>query len=209
MLRTVDDDANSVATAADGTVFVAGSTYDAFDGQPSHGGDAFITKYAADGTKKWTRLAGGAGVTWGYSASTAADGSVYVAGGTYTEGSIDGQASNGGGAFVTKYAADGTQQWTRLAGGTGEDRGYSVATDASGSVYVAGTTYSSIDGQANLGGNFDSFVIKFAANGTKQWTRPVARVKILPFRSLLLLMARSMWLDTPTAPSTARPTMAA
>jgi uncharacterized delta-60 repeat protein len=169
---TGGDEARSVATAVDGSVYVAGYTNGSIDGQANHGdGDGFITKYAADGTKKWTRLAGGTGLDQAYSVATAADGSVYVAG--YTTGTIDGQANHGSNdGFVTKYAADGTKQWTQLAGGTGVDGGTSVATAADGSVYVAGWTTGSIDGQANLG-NEDGFVTKYAADGTKKWTRLV------------------------------------
>jgi len=107
-------------------------------------------------------LVGGTGYDGVSSVATAADGSVYVAG--YTYGSIDGQANHGGAdGFVTKYAADGTQKWTSLTGGTGEDVGKSVATAADGSVYVAGATYGNIDGQANQGG-WDAFVTKLVVS---------------------------------------------
>ena len=163
----------SVATGADGSVYIAGSTTSgSIDGQASNGGyDGFVTKYTADGTKAWTRLAGGAGDDIGLSVATCADGSVYIAGYT-NSGSIDGQTSNGGDdGFVTKYTADGTKAWTRLAGGAGQDFGQSVATDADGSVYIAGSTTSgSIDGQTSNGGG-DGFVTKYTADGTKAWTR--------------------------------------
>jgi hypothetical protein len=166
------DQANSVATAVDGSVYVAGFTDGNIDGQANLGNwDGFVTKYAADGTKQWTRLAGGNGLDQAYSVATAADGSVFIAGFTYE--SIDGQANQGGAdGFVTKYAADGTKQWTRLAGGTGGEQGLSVATAADGSVYIAGWTNGSIDGQANLGDR-DGFVTKYAADGTKKWTQLV------------------------------------
>jgi hypothetical protein len=166
-----DHMASSVATGADGSVYVAGHTNGSIDGQANHGGyDGFVTAYAADGTKQWTQLVGSTNKDYGTSVATAADGSVYVAG--YTEGSIDGQAFHGNlDGFVTKYAANGTKQWTQLVGGTGTDYSQSVATAADGSVYVAGKTNSStIDGQANHG-SFDGFVTKYSANGTKQWTR--------------------------------------
>ena len=165
------DEGRSVATAADGSVYVAGKSYGSIDGQTSLGEqDGFVTKYTANGTKQWTRLAGGTGSDEAYSVATAADGSVYVGG--LTNGSIDGQTNLGGyDAFVTKYAADGTQQWTRLVGGTGGDFGKSVATAADGSVYIAGSTNGSIDGQVNLSGGYAGFVTKYAADGTKQWTK--------------------------------------
>jgi hypothetical protein len=44
MLRTVDDDANSVATYVDGSAYVAGFTNGSIDGQPNQGADGFVTK---------------------------------------------------------------------------------------------------------------------------------------------------------------------
>ena len=122
-----------------------------------------MTKYTADGTKARTRLSGGAGSEFGQSVATDSDGSVYVGGHSYSA-SIDGQASSGGAdGFVTKYTADGTKAWTRLAGGAGDDYGQSVATGADGSVYVGGYSHSgSIDGQASNGG-VDGFVTKFSS----------------------------------------------
>lgn len=59
-----------------------------------------------------------------------------------------------------EYAAYDTKKWTRIAVGTGVDWGRSVAAAADGSVYVAGGTDGSIDGQPNQGGLFDGFLTK-------------------------------------------------
>jgi uncharacterized delta-60 repeat protein len=160
-----DDFGQSVATSSDGSVYFAGYSYgDSIDGQAINGGaDGFVTKYTADGIKAWTRLAGGAGYDQGQSVATGADGSVYIAGYTYSN-SIDGQASNGDAdGFVTKYTADGAKVWTRLAGGVSGDYGHSVATGADGSVYVAGQTFGPIEGQVSNGGFYDAFVTKFSS----------------------------------------------
>ena len=54
-----NDSANSISTAADGSIYISGITYGSFDGQTYiEGGDAFISKYSSDGTKAWTRLLG-------------------------------------------------------------------------------------------------------------------------------------------------------
>jgi MOSC domain-containing protein YiiM len=155
---TGEDVAKSVATAADGSVYIAGLTNGSIDGQSNHGGvDGFVTKYSANGTKQWTRLLGVTGGVGVASVYTAANGSLYVAGFT-TTASIDGQANHGGlDGFVTKFAANGAKQWTRFVGGTGDDTVSSVATAANGSVYVAGTSSGSIDGQVNHGSG-DGFV---------------------------------------------------
>jgi flagellin-like hook-associated protein FlgL len=51
-----DDNINSLANSADGSVYVVGSSTGTIDGQTNAGGtDAFISKYMSDGSKAWTR----------------------------------------------------------------------------------------------------------------------------------------------------------
>jgi hypothetical protein len=153
-----------------GSVYVVGDTHSTeFDKQTNLGGsDAFVTKFDASGARL-TVFLGGAGNDSAYAVTTAADGSVYVAGGT--TGSFDGQTNLGGSdAFLTKFNEAGVQQWTRFAGGAGSDTARSVALGTDGSVYVAGVTTGSFDGQTHQG-NDDAFVTKFSASGVRQWTR--------------------------------------
>jgi hypothetical protein len=70
-----------------------------------------------------------------------------------------------------KYNSSGTKQWTRLLGTASSDAGYGVAVDGSGNVYVTGTTEGALDGQTHSGGTYDTFLTKYNASGTKQWTR--------------------------------------
>ncbi|MCI0626562.1 MAG: hypothetical protein L0387_33750 [Acidobacteria bacterium] len=82
---------------------------------------------------------------------------VYVAG--LTNGALPGQSHAGAmDAFVRKYDANGTEQWTRQFGTGGNDLNNAIAVDASG-VYVTGHL------------NGDGLVRKYDGNGTEQWTR--------------------------------------
>jgi len=166
------DNAKSVSTASDGSIYIAGQTSGNIDGQINNGGyDAFITKFNSDGTKIWTKLLGGTSGDGASSVSTASDGSIYIAG--YTLGSIDGQINNGIlDAFITKFNSDGTKIWTKLLGGAFDDGASSVSTASDGSIYIAGRTSSSIDGQIN-NGILDAFITKFNSDGTKIWTKLV------------------------------------
>ena len=108
---------------------------------------------------------------YAFTVATDVSGNVFIAG--ETNGALDGQTSAGGSdAFVTKYGPDGTKQWTRQLGTSSSDNeiAYSVATDASGNVFIAGSTFGALDGQASAGG-IDAFVTKYGPDGTKQWTR--------------------------------------
>ena len=138
------DHASSVSTAADGAIYIAGYTLGNLDGQTNSGNDdAFLSKYNGDGSKEWTQLLGSS--TWdgkpaydaAHSVSTAADGSIYIAG--WTEGNLDGQRNRGlSSAFLSKYNSDGSRVWTRFPRESSNDLANSVSTAADGSVYVAG-----------------------------------------------------------------------
>ena len=87
----------------------------------------------------------------------------------YTNGGIDGNTLTGtNDFFVTKYDSSGVKQYTRQLGAAGQNTyGYSVATDASGNVYVAGDTSGGLDGNT-LTGTYDFFVTKYDSSGVKQ-----------------------------------------
>jgi hypothetical protein len=80
----------------------------------------------------------------------------------------------GGPYAITK----GLHGWARTWGAGGQDRGYGVATDSAGGIYVTGSYYYNVDfdpgpGQDmhNSNGNRDSFISKFNSNGDFQWAR--------------------------------------
>jgi hypothetical protein len=72
---------------------------------------------------------------------------------------------------VTKYNSAGAKQFTRQLGVSGAlTIGNSVATDATGNVFVAGQTDGGLDGNT-LTGTTDFFVTKYNSTGVKQFTR--------------------------------------
>jgi methionine-rich copper-binding protein CopC len=157
-------------TGLDGSIYVGGETWGALDGQTYNGtGDAFLTKYSADGTKAWTRLLGTNVTDVATALTTGLDGSIYVSG--MTQGALDGQTSSGGSdAFVTRYSADGTKAWTKLIGSSGYDLANALTTGLDGSIYVSGETQGALDGQT-YNGTHDAFLTKYSADGTKAWTK--------------------------------------
>ena len=106
---SASDIANALTIGLDGSIYVAGDTEGALDGQTSGGDwDAFLTKYAIDGSKAWTRLLGSAGEDFARALATGLDGSVYVAG--TTNGALDAQAYVGGtDAFLSKYSPEASR----------------------------------------------------------------------------------------------------
>ena len=164
---------NSVATDSSGNVYVAGYTSGGLDGNTLTGTqDFFVTKFNSTGVKQYTRQLGVAGAnTQGNSVATDASGNVYVAG--FTGGGLDGNTSTGTtDFFVTKYNSAGVKQYTKqLGGATFGTLGYSVATDTSGNVYVAGYTSGGLDGNTLTGTYYDFFLTKYNNTGVKQYTK--------------------------------------
>jgi len=166
-----------LTTGSDGSVYVTGNTSSTtLEGQANAGNtDGFVTKFAADGTKVWTRLIGTTGFDTANALTTGLDGSVYVAGNASST-SLDGVSSSGaGGAFLTKFATDGTKVWTKVIETQAHYSCTSLTTGLDGSVYLAGTTDNTFDGQSTSGYN-DVFVTKFAADGTKVWTKIIGSI---------------------------------
>jgi hypothetical protein len=111
--------------------------------------DAFIVKYDSSGTPLWATRIGGTGVDRTQSVSTDSSGNIVVAGyyisitlniyaanGTTVSFTLTNSGSND--AFVVKYNSSGTPLWARRFGGTGSDIAWSVSTDSSQNIVVAG-----------------------------------------------------------------------
>ena len=169
---SANDHSYGVSTASDGSIYITGYTRGDLDGETNSGGfsDAYLTKYASDGTKLWTKLLGSSSSDYGRGVSTASDGSIFITGATKSD--LDGETHSGGvfDAFLTKYSSDGTKLWTKLLGSSSNDYSYSVSTASDGSVYITGYTSSDLDGESSSGEN-DIFVTKYSSDGTKLWTK--------------------------------------
>jgi hypothetical protein len=69
----------------------------------------------------------------------------------------------------SSYDGSCREIWIRQRGSTEYDVGAAVAVNASGQVFVTGTTMGSLDGHTNQGG-YDMFVLRYDADGTWVWT---------------------------------------
>ena len=133
-----------------------------------------------DPARLWGTYYGGSGLDYGWSCSADASGNVFLAG--FTE-STNGIASGGhqivqagaSDAFLVKFNSSGTRLWGTYYGGSDFDLAFHCAPDASGNVFLAGTTRSltgiSSGGHQNTyaNGGDDGFLVKFNASGTRLW----------------------------------------
>jgi len=108
---------------------------------------------------------------YGANVVVASDGSIYIAGSA--RGHLDDQTNVNSGTddmFVSKVAADGSKQWTRMFGSTLNENTGGAAVDGSGNVYITGFTGSdaAIDSNTNQGAK-DVFVAKYSSSGVKSF----------------------------------------
>jgi hypothetical protein len=211
---TGDTVANSTAIDNSGNIYVTGEFIGTTNFDPagpnlnatftSYSGtvDAYLAKFNAQGTFLWAKTWGAGStacvpVSRGCGRDSAGGvvvdgaGNAYVGGlfqNTVNFGNGHSATSNGANGvnniFLTKFSADGTNQWVRAWGGTAGGEAYSVALDAAhGYVYIEGdwsTTPNTgwVDfnpggpnGSRRNNGAYDAFLCKYALDGTFQWVR--------------------------------------
>lgn len=165
---TADDKAQGVATDSNGNVFMAGYTRGAFVvGSNTGPFDAYLIKFSPQGTMQWTKQLGSNADDQVFSAATDQGGNVLIAG--TTQGALGSKHEGLEDAFVVKFDGGGNEVWRKQIGTTANDFAWSVATDKSSNVFVAGYTEGALIGD-NLGGQ-DAFVVKLAADGSEQWRK--------------------------------------
>ncbi len=152
----------------------------------------FATTTMAQNIRAWGTYYTGTGQVWpngedrGSSCITDAAGNVYMVGFTSSNSGIATAGAHqtvyGGGpisfgtggydAFLVKFNSSGVRQWATYYGGSENDKGISCALDASGNVYMIGST-SSTSGIATAGAHEttvnDGFLVKFNSSGVRQW----------------------------------------
>jgi hypothetical protein len=182
---TENDIADTVAIAADGSIYVGGFVENtaSLGGAPriGQGRDAFLAKYEPDGDYVWNVGFGGleTNADFGdriFDVEVAPDGDVIVVG--YVAGIVDfgGGTTPASGsdsdAFIARYSPTGVFRWARRFGDTGTNAFVSVV--ATNDAIYAGGFYS---GTPRLGstilpnrGGHDAVMFRMSADGTAiQW----------------------------------------
>lgn len=200
----------SIAFDTLGNIYYAGEFGGTVDFNPAAAVDnrtseasrsVFLTKLGANMGYGWTRTFGGAngsGAT-AYSVAVDASGNVLIAG--QFIGTVDFDPGAGVDSrisfpdrifrpspdiFVTKVLSDGAYAWTRTIGGLGTDAASSVAVDATGHAYVAGTFWGAVDFDPGEGvdikgeqtvtisaatGKPGAFLVKINTDGSYGWSK--------------------------------------
>ena len=185
------DDGRAIAVDASGSAYVTGRTTSTQATFPVTGGpdttfnggaDAFVAKVNPSGTGLvYAGYIGGSGEDRAFGIAVDASGSAYITGETASTeatfpatGGPDTTFNGIFDAFVAKVAPDGTGlEYAGYIGGSGDDRGFGIDVDSSGSAYVSGhtnstqATFPAAGGpDVTFNGNFDAFVANVAPDGT-------------------------------------------
>ncbi|MCK9310046.1 MAG: hypothetical protein M0P99_07215, partial [Candidatus Cloacimonetes bacterium] len=176
------DVGNAIASDAAGNTYLGGyfegtASFGSTNLSSSGGSDIFVAKMDNTGNWLWAKQAGGTGGDYGYAITSDAAGNTYVSGhfeGTASFGSTNIISSGDSDIFVAKMDTNGNWLWAKRAGGTSNDHGCAITSDAAGYTYVSGD----FSGTANFGstsltssGSYDIFVAKMDANGNWLWAK--------------------------------------
>jgi hypothetical protein len=153
---TGSDWGQSVATDGMGDVYVVGIGQKSTSTQNNL--DAFLDKYASNGTQLWNVTLTGPLDQDFYGVATDAAGNCYV------EGFENGSVVNDYTSLLCKFASNGTQLWNRTWGGN-FTFGFRVTIDQAGNIITTGCT------NAMGAGNYDAFLVKYSPAGTYLWNR--------------------------------------
>ena len=193
-VTTLGSVAEGVAVDPNGNVFVTGRTGDTLGAAAgTYGGganDAFVARLDGDGSSNWAKYFGGTGSDVGNSIAVDGAGNTYVAGdtpsaGLATAGAYDESVNTGtagaSDAFVAKFNAAGTRQFSTYLGGSSSDGGEGVAIapgcPSDCDVYVTGYSWGGFpvspgaQDTAITGASVqDAFIFKLGATGaTRIW----------------------------------------
>jgi hypothetical protein len=183
---SADDRAFGIAVDSSNNTYITGWTSSsnfpvvaAFQSRLSGVRDAFVTKLNPAGNALiYSTYLGGGGVDAGNAITLDTNNSPVIVGDTTSTnlpasaGAVQSRSAGGQDAFVAKLTPKGAAlMFMTYLGGSATDHGAAVVLDASGSVFVAGSTFSTNFHVANAsqpqsGGGEDAFVAKFSPSGS-------------------------------------------
>lgn len=150
-------------------------------------GFGYLLKLDSNGNVLWVRAVGGAVEKVAVTTS----GDIFVTGDFASNVDFDpGSATlnlpylgGTGDIFVSKFASDGMFRWAGNAGGSSGDRGYGIAVDSAGNVYVSGDVQGTADfdpstNVANIvgRGGYEAVVFKWSSAGAYVWAREISSI---------------------------------
>ena len=158
---------NSISKTSDGGFIVAGQISSKDIGYAVKGGsDGLLIKYNSKGIQEWASLYGGSYGDEFKSVIETSDGGFVAVGSRNTKESGSGISD----AVIVKFDETGNVLWNRTITGNDNDYFKSVIETTDGGFVVVGQSYSTNAGFTNAG-NTDGIIVKYSANGTREWLK--------------------------------------
>ena len=186
------DGLESVAITSDrfNNLYLAGNTQsangiataNAFQTTRPGNQDGFIAKFNSSGNLSWATYFGTSLNEWINTITTDTIGNIIVAGqsqgtiGLSTSGAYQTIGLGLTDGFIAKFDSTGTRLWSTYFGGPDNDRLFSICTDSTNAIYIAGITNSTSDiitptaHQTTIGSATDGMIAKFDGNGNLEWS---------------------------------------
>jgi hypothetical protein len=158
----------------------------------SSGRSMYIVKFDSSGDALWVKASTSPSSSWSYAAvgfhvTTDASGNAIVAGSfkssTVNFGSTvltnSNTTNNVADMFIAKYDSSGNELWAKKAGGTGDDEGHKISSDAYGNTYVSGyfesvsASFGSLTITKEDSYSSFFFVVKYDDLGNEVWVKHV------------------------------------
>ncbi len=194
---TGNETANNIAVDSSGNTYITGVFSNTVDFDPGAGTaeltstgltDIFIAKYDPLGNYLWAKNIGSTGNDQGTSIAVDSSGNTYTTG-VFTNtvdfdpgvGTAELTSAGGNDIFIAKYDPLGNYLWAKNIGGSGSDRGRSIAVDSSGNTYITGTFSLTVDFDPSAGtaeltsaGSNNTFITKLDTNGNYVWAKSIS-----------------------------------
>ena len=158
-----------------GNVSFGNATYESFANKM----DFFVRAFDANGGARWTKRIGYSGDDRIIASTTQTDGKLVLTGAISQTTTFDTQTISANGEFesdffISRITKDGAIELLKRYGGTFEDAGKAVYTDAKGAIFVTGyyDSTTTVEGfiEEAVGGR-DGFVTRIKSNGDVDWYR--------------------------------------
>lgn len=163
----------SIKQEVNGDYIICGTVF-SNDGDVTnhHGGsDFWMVKLNSTGTLIWQKTYGGSGAEDAREMQKTSDGG-YIACGFTTSNNGDVTGYHGDYDYwIVKTDSNGTLQWQKTLGGSGDDQANSIAQTADGGYIVSGWTSSSNGDVTSFNGCYDAWVVKLSSTGQLQWQK--------------------------------------
>ncbi len=174
-----EDILNSIQQTTDGGYILGGySSSNASEDKTDNAkgkNDYWIIKLNASGSKEWEKTIGGNNYDLLYSLQQTTDGGYILGGHSFSNVNEDKSENSKGGSdyWIIKLKPDGSKEWDKTIGGSGDDALYSLQQTTDGSFILGGYSNSNAgsDKSENSRGNLDYWVVKLNANGSKEWDK--------------------------------------